>query len=42
MRLWPEGLNWHFGAETDLFNFQRTIIHLHIKLDLSLRTLQNC
>ena len=19
--LWPTGLNWHFGAETDLFNF---------------------
>ena len=22
IRLWPAGLNWHFGAETDLFNFQ--------------------
>ena len=22
IRLWPEGLNWRFGAETDLFNFQ--------------------
>ena len=21
IRLWPVGLNWHFGAETDLFNF---------------------
>ena len=21
IRLWPAGLNWHFGAETDLFNF---------------------
>ena len=24
IRLWPAGLNWHFGAETDLFNFQCT------------------
>ena len=22
IRLWPAGLNWHFRAETDLFNFQ--------------------
>ena len=22
IRLWPAGLNWHFGAETDLLNFQ--------------------
>ena len=22
IRHWPAGLNWHFGAETDLFNFQ--------------------
>ena len=22
MRLWPVGLNWHFRAKTDLFNFQ--------------------
>ena len=22
IRLWPAGLNWHFGAETDLFNLQ--------------------
>ena len=21
LRLWPAGLNWHFGAETDHFNF---------------------
>ena len=24
IRLWPAGLNWHFGAKTDLFNFQCT------------------
>ena len=24
IRLWPVGLNWHFRAETDLFNFQCT------------------
>ena len=26
---WPAGLNWHFGAETDLFNFQCTQIVTH-------------
>ena len=24
IRLWPAGLNWHFGAETDLYKFQCT------------------
>ena len=24
IRLWPARLNWHFGAKTDLFNFQCT------------------
>ena len=25
-RLWPAGLNWHFGAETDLFNLQYRLL----------------
>ena len=24
--LWPAGLNWHFGAETEIFDFQRSFI----------------
>ena len=24
IRLWPVGLNWHFGAKTDLYKFQCT------------------
>ena len=26
IRLWPAGLNQHFGAETDLFKFECMII----------------
>ena len=26
---WPAGLNCHFGAETDLFNFQCTQVVTH-------------
>ena len=34
-RLWPAGLNWHFGAETDLFNFQCEWLKKPRKGDLS-------
>ena len=31
MRLWPAGLNWHFGAETDLFNLHCVFFSVRLK-----------
>ena len=35
IRLWPAGLNWHFGAKIDLLNFQWMLTHMESSRDCS-------
>ena len=45
IRLWPAGLNWHFGAETDLFHLQcrsQRKLFLSSRVNLWVKIISRC